>query len=105
MFSLGFTLIIISVAIGFGMFTHFGKDLPDYSQLSKYDPPNITRLYAADGRLLAEYAMEKRVFVPLKAIPRRIIQAFLSAEDKNFYRHEGIDLTGIARAEIGRAHV
>ena len=98
MFSLGFTLIIISVAIGFGMFTHFGKDLPDYSQLSKYDPPNITRLYAADGRLLAEYAMEKRVFVPLKAIPRRIIQAFLSAEDKNFYRHEGIDLTGIARA-------
>jgi penicillin-binding protein 1A len=98
LFSLGFTLLIIAVAVGLGLFNHFSKDLPEYSQLAKYDPPNITRLYTADGRLLAEYATQKRVFVPLKAIPKPVIEAFLAAEDKNFYQHEGIDLTGIARA-------
>ncbi len=96
--SLGFTLVIIACAIGVLLFHHYSKDLPDYSQLSRYEPPNTTRLYAADGKLLAEYAMEKRVFVPLKAVPKQIIQAFLAAEDKNFYAHTGIDLTGIARA-------
>jgi penicillin-binding protein 1A len=98
LFSLGFTLLLIGVAVVVGLFNHFSKDLPDYSQLAKYDPPTVTRLYAADGKLLAEYATEKRVFVPLKAIPKRVTQAFLSAEDKNFYEHEGIDVTGIARA-------
>ena len=97
-FSLGFTLLIIGGAAGFLLFNHYSKDLPDYSQLAKYDPPTITRLYAADGRLLAEYATEKRVFVPLLAIPRRVRNAFISAEDKNFYEHEGIDFTGLLRA-------
>lgn len=98
LFSLAFTLLIIGVSAGFLIFSHYSKDLPDYSQLAKYDPPTITRLYAADGRLLAEYATEKRVFVPLSAIPKRVIHAFISAEDKNFYEHEGIDFTGIMRA-------
>jgi len=97
-FSLGFTLLIIGGAALFLLFTHFSKDLPDYTQLAEYDPPTITRLYAADGKLLAEYATEKRVFVPLAAIPKRIQQAFISAEDKNFYEHEGVDFTGIMRA-------
>ena len=98
LFSLGFTLLIIGVAVGFLMFNHYSKDLPDYSQLAKYDPATITRLYAGDGKLLAEYASEKRVFVPLEAIPKQVINAFLSAEDKNFYEHTGVDFTGLARA-------
>lgn len=98
LFSLGFTLLVIGGAAGFLLFNHYSSDLPDYSQLAKYDPPTITRLYAGDGRLLAEYATEKRVFVPLSAIPKRVSAAFISAEDKNFYDHEGIDIRGIARA-------
>lgn len=97
-FSIGFTLLIIGGVVAVMLFNHYSKDLPDYSQLEKYDPATVTRLYAADGKLLAEYATEKRVFVPLKAIPKRVIDAFLSAEDKNFYGHTGIDVTGIARA-------
>ncbi|MBY0406813.1 MAG: transglycosylase domain-containing protein, partial [Rickettsiales bacterium] len=98
LFSLGFTLLLIGGAAGVLVFNYYSKDLPDYSQLEKYDPPTITRLYAADGRLLAEYATEKRVFVPLAAIPKRVINAFLAAEDKNFYQHEGVDFTGLLRA-------
>ena len=98
LFSLGFTLIIIGGVVALVLFTHYNRDLPDYSQLENYDPPMITRLYAGDGKLLAEYATEKRVFVPLTAIPKRVQVAFLSAEDKNFYEHEGIDISGIARA-------
>ncbi|MDE3038515.1 MAG: penicillin-binding protein 1A [Pseudomonadota bacterium] len=98
LFSLGFTLLIIGCVAGVLLFNHFSKDLPDYTHLAHYDPPTVTRLYAADGKLLAEYAEEKRVFVPLSAIPRRVRQAFISAEDKNFYEHEGIDFTGVARA-------
>ena len=98
LFSMGFTLMILGGAAGFLLFTHYSKDLPDYSQLAKYDPATLTRLYAGDGRLLAEYATEKRVFVPLTAIPKRVRSAFLAAEDKNFYEHEGIDFTGLVRA-------
>ncbi len=98
LFSLGFTLLLIGGAAGVLVFNYYSKDLPDYSQLEKYDPPTITRLYADDGRLMAEYATEKRVFVPLQAIPKRVISAFLSAEDKNFYEHEGVDFTGLLRA-------
>ncbi len=99
-FSIGFTLSVIGAVVGALMFNYYSKDLPDYSQLSKYDPATLTRLYAADGKLLAEYATEKRVFVPLSAIPKSVINAFLSAEDKNFYTHTGIDFTGLARAVI-----
>lgn len=80
------------------VFQHYSEDLPSFEKLAEYSPPVVTRLYAADGRLLAEYAKEKRIFVPLKAIPTRVIQAFIAAEDKNFYDHQGIDIYGIARA-------
>lgn len=79
---------------------HFGRTVPDHSQLKDYQPPVVTRLYAGDGRLLEEFASEKRVFVPVKAIPPRVVQAFLAAEDQNFYSHGGVDLTGIARAVV-----
>lgn len=100
LFSIGFTLGILGLVIGVVMFNYYAKDLPDYSQLSRYDPATLTRLYAANGKLLAEYATEKRVFVPLSAIPKSVTNAFLSAEDKNFYSHKGIDFTGLARAVI-----
>ena len=77
-----------------------GNDLPDYRQLADYQPPTVTRIHAGDGSLLAEYAQEKRVFVPIEAMPDRLIQAFLAAEDKNFYSHVGLDPLGILRAVV-----
>jgi penicillin-binding protein 1A len=84
---------------------YFGRDLPDYQQLAHYEPPIMTRVHAGDGRLLAEYASERRVFVPIGAIPKRVINAFLSSEDKNFYSHHGVDPMSILRAaltDVGR---
>ncbi|MBV8120672.1 MAG: PBP1A family penicillin-binding protein [Alphaproteobacteria bacterium] len=86
---------------------YFGRDLPDYSQLAHYQPPIMTRVQAGDGRLLAEYAAERRVFVPIQAIPKRVIDAFVSAEDKNFYNHHGVDPLSVIRAaitDVGRLH-
>jgi penicillin-binding protein 1A len=97
------TLLLLGL-IGIGgtlyVFYAFGRDLPDYTQLADYEPATVTRVHAGDGRLLAEYAKEKRVFVPMESIPRRVVNAFLSAEDKNFYSHPGIDLPSIARAVV-----
>lgn len=98
--ALGFTATIIASFAALVVFQHYNKDLPDYSQLEKYDPPIVTRLYAGDGRLLEEYATEKRVYVPLSAMPKRLVHAFLSAEDKNFYQHTGIDVYGLGRAVL-----
>jgi penicillin-binding protein 1A len=79
---------------------YFGRDLPDYQQLAHYQPPIMTRVHAGDGKLLAEYATERRIFVPIQAIPKPVIDAFLSAEDKNFYNHHGVDPVSILRAAI-----
>ena len=79
---------------------YFGRDLPDYQQLAHYQPPIMTRVHAGDGRLLAEYATERRIFVPIQAIPKPLINAFLAAEDKNFYSHHGVDPVSILRAAI-----
>lgn len=79
---------------------HYSSDLPDYSDLAHYDPATVTRLYAGDGKLLAEYAVEKRIFVPLSAVPKRVTQAFVAAEDKDFYTNTGIDIRGIIRAGL-----
>ncbi len=98
LFSLGITLAVLGMLIGVAVYHSFNKDLPDYTEMAKYDPPTSTRLYAADGKLLAEYATEKRLFVPLSAIPKPVVNAFLSAEDKNFYSHSGVDISGVARA-------
>jgi penicillin-binding protein 1A len=84
---------------------YFGRDLPDYQQLAHYQPPIVTRVQAGDGRVLAEYAAERRIFVPIGAIPKRVIDAFVAAEDKNFYTHHGIDPVSMLRAaltDVGR---
>ncbi|HYM71481.1 MAG TPA: penicillin-binding protein 1A [Stellaceae bacterium] len=79
---------------------YFGRDLPDYQQLARYQPPIATRVLAGDGRLLAEYATERRVFVPISVVPKRVINAFLATEDKNFYNHHGIDPIAMLRAAV-----
>jgi penicillin-binding protein 1A len=81
-------------------FWHYGKGLPDFRQLADYQPPTSTRVHAGDGRLLAEFAFEKRVFVPYEDIPTRVSQGFLAAEDQNFYEHFGVDLQALARAVV-----
>jgi penicillin-binding protein 1A len=88
----------IAAIAGWMVYLHFSQGLPDYYQLASYDPPVVTRVYAGDGRLLAEYAKENRVFVPITAIPKRVINAFISAEDKTFYTHPGIDIPSVLRA-------
>ncbi|MBI3445506.1 MAG: PBP1A family penicillin-binding protein, partial [Magnetospirillum sp.] len=99
-------LILLAIAAAGGtlfVFWHYGRGLPDYHQLAHYEPPITTRVYGGDGRLVAEYAVEKRVFVPLPVIPQLVKDAFLSAEDKNFYSHAGVDPVGIARAIVVNA--
>ena len=102
-------VLLAIIGGGFGGLTiwYFGRDLPDYQQLANYQPPITTRVLAGDGRLVAEYAAEHRVFVPIAAIPKQVIAAFLAAEDKNFYTHHGVDPISMLRAavtDIGRWH-
>jgi len=82
------------------VFLHYGQDLPDYQQLADYEPAVMTRVHAGDGHLLAEYATERRVFVPIRAMPRQMIYAVLAAEDKNFYSHSGVDFLSLVRALV-----
>ncbi len=77
---------------------HFSRGLPAYGWLATYEPPVATRVHAGDGRLLAEFAVEHRLFVPVDAMPKRVVDAFLAAEDKSFYRHAGLDPAGLFRA-------
>ena len=84
----------------FSVLWFFSNDLPDYKFLSKYEPSVSSRVYAGDGQLIAEFAIQKRLFVPFESIPKKVINAFLSAEDKNFFKHPGIDARGITRAII-----
>lgn len=99
-----FAAVAFVVFLGFvcmlGVFFYFGRGLPDYQQLADYEPPTVTRFHAGDGRLLTEYAVEKRVFVPVSAIPKRVVKAFLAAEDKNFYDHPGVDFLSVVRALV-----
>ncbi len=96
--SLGLLLLGLGAVAIFMLFNYYSKDLPDYSYLQDYQPPTLTRIYADDGRMMATIAEEQRIFVPIDAIPKRVIDAFLSAEDEDFYQHGGVDYFGIARA-------
>ena len=100
LFAAGTILSLVGVAAVAGLILHFSKDLPDYSQLQDYEPPVMTRVHASDGSLLAEYSKERRLYLPIQAVPKLVINAFLAAEDKNFYEHGGIDYMGMTRAAI-----
>ncbi|HEY7992105.1 MAG TPA: penicillin-binding protein 1A [Stellaceae bacterium] len=99
-----FSLIILAgiVVAGVAGITvwYFGRDLPDYKQLANYQPPIVSAVYAGDGRLLAEYATEKRIFVPVKAMSKLLTNAFVAAEDKEFYSHPGVNFLSMGRAAL-----
>src|SRR4051812_33740572 len=100
--TIGFAIVMVGIFVaGAGaifLFYHFSRGLPDYHQLATYDPPVMSRVYAGDGRLIQEYAIEGRVFVPISAIPKRVSNAFIASEDQRFYTHPGIDVIGLSRA-------
>ena len=102
-FYLGLTvggLVIVAVLAGAAYVYSLSRGLPDVDQLKTYQPPVTTRVYASNGDLLGEYARERRFFVPVAFVPKLVIQAFTSAEDKNFYSHRGVDPSGIMRAAV-----
>src|SRR5471030_2187621 len=91
--------VVVSAVVG-AVVWKYQQDLPDYSQLQDYEPPVMTRIHASDGSLMGEYARERRLYLPIQAIPKLVINAFMAAEDKNFYEHGGIDFSGMARAGL-----
>ena len=101
-FSIKFIIIFFVLIIFFTLSTlwYFSIGLPDYKKLSNYQPPISSRVYSEDGKLIAEYAIQKRLFVPYESIPTVVVNSFLSAEDKNFFDHPGVDAKGILRALI-----
>jgi penicillin-binding protein 1A len=100
LFGIGAVLGLVAAAGLWMYLQHLDEGLPDYSALKNYEPAVMTRVHAADGSLMAEYATQRRLFLPIQAMPDRLKQAFVSAEDKNFYTHLGVDPEGIARAGI-----
>ena len=98
LFAAGTIIFVAAIAAAAGLLWHYSQSLPDYSQLQDYEPAVMTRVHASDGSLLAEYARERRLYIPIQAVPKLVTHAFVAAEDKNFYEHGGIDFSGIARA-------
>ena len=101
-FSIKFFIVFGLACLFFALSTlwYFSIGLPDYKKLSNYQPPISSRVYSNDGKLIAEYALEKRLFIPYESVPKNVINSFLSAEDKNFFNHPGVDAKGILRAII-----
>ncbi len=100
--AVGFVIVAAGIAVYFGSVT---EDLPDYEVLAQYEPPVTTRVHSVDGRLMGEYARERRLFLPIQAVPDMVKAAFLSAEDKNFYSHSGVDFLALARAMVTNVEI
>ena len=98
LFGFGIFCAMAGLAVAGIYLAQVSSALPDYTVLKDYQPPVTTRVHAANGTLLAEYARERRLFQPIETIPETLLQAFISAEDKDFYKHGGIDITGVVRA-------
>ena len=96
----GIVFLLLIIFLSFSSLWYFSSGLPDYKKLANYQPPFSIMVYANNGKLLAEYAVEKRLFIPYEFIPKKLINSFLSAEDKNFFSHPGVDAKGIIRAVI-----
>ncbi len=93
-----FVILLSSILFAFSTFWYFSSDLPDYKILADYKPPVSSRVHSDEGQLIAEYALQKRLFIPFDSIPKKVIYSFLSAEDKNFFSHPGVDAKSITRA-------
>jgi penicillin-binding protein 1A len=97
-FATGAIVFVVGAAAAGLVIWKYEQDLPDYTQLKIYEPPVMTRVHAGDGSVLAEYSHERRLYLPSTAIPALVKEAFISAEDKNFYTHNGVDPEGVVRA-------
>lgn len=97
-FTAGVIVFLAAAAVAAYFLWQMARELPDYEVLANYEPAVMTRIHANDGSLIAEYARERRIYVPINTIPEKLIRGFLSAEDKNFYEHGGLDFQGILRA-------
>ncbi len=97
-FTVFLSLIVFTGIVG--ILWYYSNDLPDYKFLKNYKPPISSKLYSSNGQLLSEFSSEKRIFVPYNSIPTVVVNSFLSAEDKNFFRHPGVDAKGILRAVV-----
>ena len=95
-----FISILVGIILFVSLIFFFSINLPDYNQLKSYKPSIMTRVHSSSGELVKEYSNEYRVFIPIDAVPNIIKSAFISAEDKNFYNHIGVDMLGISRAFI-----
>ena len=93
-------IFILGIVFVFSTLWYFSSNLPDYKILSSYKPPVSSRVHSGEGQLIAEYALQKRLFIPYDSIPEKVIYSFLSAEDKNFFSHPGVDAKSITRAII-----
>jgi len=93
-------VFVIGLLFTFSTLWYFSSDLPDYKILANYKPPVSSRVHSGEGQLIAEYALQKRLFIPYDSIPKNVINSFLSAEDKNFFSHPGVDAKSITRAII-----
>mgnify|MGYP001253208668 FL=1 len=94
------SFLLLSLITVLGILWNFSNNIPDYKFLKNYKPPVSSKVYSGNGSLVADFSKEKRIFVPYRAIPKNVINSFLSAEDKNFFSHPGVDAKGVLRATI-----
>ena len=94
------SLVLLLGILIFGVLWTYSNNIPDYKFLKNYKPPVSSKVYSGDGELVADFSKEKRIFVPFNSIPKNVINSFLSAEDKNFYSHPGVDAKGVLRALV-----
>jgi len=94
------SISLLTVIVIFSILWTFSNNIPDYKFLKNYKPPVSSKMYSGNGDLVADFSKEKRIFVPYRAIPSNVINAFLSAEDKNFFTHPGVDAKGVLRATL-----
>ena len=94
------SLFLISSILILSILWSFSNNIPDYKFLKNYKPPVSSKMYSGNGNLVADFSKEKRIFVPFSSIPKKVINSFLAAEDKNFFKHPGVDAKGVLRAVI-----
>src|SRR5262245_19337321 len=99
-FAAGMAVFIVAMGTAGYFLWQASQGLPSYERLAEYEPPVMTRIHAHDGSLIKEYARERRIFVPINNVPQLVTGAFISAEDKRFYEHGGLDFIGIGRAAL-----